>query len=273
VTLRGTAQATWNASIDASDASSDAWNVSSDASNASFHAWNTPSDASIEASDVWNAPFHAWNASSDAWNDLFQRSSMPRFPEKEAEIVALASSIEGGLPSDPIFASPPVSPTQLAAAVSGFNDAASLAEQKRAEAAQATQAKADELAALVSQMKSVLDWAQKLPDVTEAQLRKIGWGFPTPPSGLQLPGQCRELEVASIAGSSVEFDWKKPTDGGRAATSCIAARRVVSERGFSRMPSSVSRTPATRSTIFHPAPGTLSWRRPTPQAKARFPTP
>jgi hypothetical protein len=142
---------------------------------------------------------------------------MPQFPIKEAEIVALATSIEGGLPSDPIFASPPVSSAQIGDAVSTFNEAASLAEQKRAEAAQATAAKADDLAALVAQMRSVLDWALARPGVTEAQLRKIDWGFPAPPTGLALPGQCRELQVESIAGSTVEFAWKKPLEGGRAS--------------------------------------------------------
>ena len=54
------------------------------------------------------------------------------FPISEAEIIARAPQHEGGLPCDPIFASPPVPSAPLALWVSDFNAAASLAEHKRA---------------------------------------------------------------------------------------------------------------------------------------------
>jgi hypothetical protein len=140
---------------------------------------------------------------------------MPQFPNTEPTIAALANTIESGLASDPIFAKPPVLPAQLDAALSDFNSASALADQKRAEAQQATDAKSATLALLVSQMKTVLDWASKLPGVTEAQLRKIGWGFASPPTLLTAPGQCRDLELVRVVGNSLEFDWKKPVDGGK----------------------------------------------------------
>lgn len=140
---------------------------------------------------------------------------MPQFPNTKPTIAALANTIENGLPSDPIFTGSPITPAQLATAISDFNTSSALADQKRAEAQQATDAKSAQLLALTTQMKRVLDWASKIPDITDAQLRKIGWGFASPPTILTAPGQCRDLELVRVVGNSLEFDWKKPVDGGK----------------------------------------------------------
>ena len=64
-------------------------------------------------------------------------------------------------------------------------------------------------------MRADLDPALARPGISEAQLRKIGWGFPSARTAPGVPGQCRDFEVSHIAGRTVEFDWKKPAAGGK----------------------------------------------------------
>ncbi len=142
---------------------------------------------------------------------------MSRFPIAEDEIVALATSLAGGLASDPIFANPPVTSTQMGAAETTFNQAASFSDQKKAEWLQSTEIKGQKLTILTGLMRNLLDWAVKIPGITEAQLKKIGWGFAAAPTELKAPAQCGNFRLHHIAGRVLTFDWDKPSfkDGGK----------------------------------------------------------
>jgi hypothetical protein len=142
---------------------------------------------------------------------------MAEFPQGEANVKNLASEIEGGLSSDPIFANPPLSPTQIAALLTNFDGASNEQREAQAVAEQKTTAKNSVYAALIAGMKTVLDWAIKIPGITEAQLKKIGWGFAAAPSKTLAPAQCPNFRLHNIEGRSVVFDWDKPSykDGGK----------------------------------------------------------
>ncbi len=139
------------------------------------------------------------------------------FPRTEPTIVALATTLKNGLPSDPIFANPPVTPVQLATAEAEFGTASSFADQKKAESEEATRVKSSKFETMTGLMKTVLDWALKIPNITEAQLKKIGWGFAAAPVKTQRPAQCGNFRLHSIEGTKLVFDWDKPSykDGGK----------------------------------------------------------
>ncbi|HEX8465194.1 MAG TPA: fibronectin type III domain-containing protein [Abditibacterium sp.] len=142
---------------------------------------------------------------------------MAEFPQGEAEISTLASDIKNGLSSDPIFANPPVTPAQLETLLSDFGSASSTQRDAQAVAEQKTTLKKSALGSLTGGMKTTLDWAVKIPGISEAQLKKIGWGFAAAPSKTLAPAQCPNFRLHNIEGRSVVFDWDKPSykDGGK----------------------------------------------------------
>ncbi len=143
---------------------------------------------------------------------------MPQFPIADAAVMQLADDIADGIANNPtVFANPPVTPAQLRTTNSECVTA--LAEQTQAIAiAQAkTNAKNAKFGTLTDAMKALLRWAEGLPGITEAQLRLIKWGKRAAPTALQKPAQCGDFEIVGINGREVDFDWKKPRGGGKAA--------------------------------------------------------
>jgi hypothetical protein len=142
---------------------------------------------------------------------------MAEFPQGETNVKTLASEIAGGLSSDPIFADSPLSPAQMTALLADLDAASNQQREAQAVAEQKTAAKTSVYAALMTGMKSVLDWAVRIPGISEAQLKKIGWGFAAAPTKTLKPAQCGNFRLHHIEGQTLTFDWDKPSykDGGK----------------------------------------------------------
>ena len=156
---------------------------------------------------------------------------MAEFPRSEAEVTTLATTMISGLDSDPIFANPPATSKQLQRELTDFNDKSGIADVQRAESEQATTDKTNALGSMTTDMKNVLAWAVKIPDITAPQLKKIGWDFPTPPTPLQAPAQCGNFRLHHINGHTLDFDWDKPSykDGGKPSGFTIYKRASGSD--------------------------------------------
>ena len=121
---------------------------------------------------------------------------MPRFPKKEAEIVALAERLWRGLWSNrPIYPNPPVHPIslRLKAMIYRHYRENSIAKQAAAEAATTT--KDEALEELVEAMKSDIRYAENTVNFDDDKLKLIGWAGRKERTPLAPPGQARLLEA------------------------------------------------------------------------------
>ena len=142
---------------------------------------------------------------------------MARFPDREAEIKALAQSIITGLVDNPDFPNPPVSPTELQAQLDSFINLGDKQIADQAAAQQSTEAKQDGRDLLIGSLKSVLRYAEDAVDGNNAKLVALGWSGKAAPTPLQPPGQPRALEAPRQGEGWLFLDWKEPAEGGKAA--------------------------------------------------------
>ncbi len=147
-----------------------------------------------------------------------------RFPTTEAELRALAQNIITGLANNPNFPSPPVSPAELQSQLNEMiqNSDAQVAAQ--AAAKQATDTKQASVDRLTGSMKSALRYAEDTAQGDDSLLAQLGWGGRAVPRPLQVPGQPRLLEILQQGAGWLMLDWKKPADGGAAATYKVERR-------------------------------------------------
>jgi len=151
-----------------------------------------------------------------------ESSTMRRFPNREAEVAALASEIIFGLRENvDDFPSPPVSVEELQAFLDAYTRAHEDHVVAQGAAAEATSAKGEALEDLADAMKGVLRYAEHAVGSDDSKLRKIGWRGRREPSALQPPGAPRTLEVKREGRGWVYLDWKSPADGG-----AVSAYRV-----------------------------------------------
>ena len=150
---------------------------------------------------------------------------MPRFPKKEADIVALAEQLYAGLRANvAIYPRPPVRTLFLrwnTMKYLSFRDTA-MAKQAFAQAATAT--KDEVLADLVDSMKDDIRYAENTVDFDDDKLKLIGWAGRKTATALAIPGQARLLEAPRQGEGWVFLDWKKPADGGRPAAYKVMRR-------------------------------------------------
>jgi len=150
---------------------------------------------------------------------------MARFPNSEAEVVALAEAMATGLTdSAAIYPTPPVAPLDLTAAITAYTTAKNAAIAAQAAAEQATDDKDDALDALTDAMKSDLRYAENTVDFDDAKLRLIGWAGRKASAPLSPPGQARLLEAPQQGEGWLHIDWKSPVDGGRPAAYKVMRR-------------------------------------------------
>jgi len=151
---------------------------------------------------------------------------MSRFPNREAEVAALAGSVIVGLTeSADDFPAPPVPATDLKTALDVYlatRDKASVADGA---AAEAHGEKDEALEELVDSLRADLRYAEEAVKHDGEKLRKLGWGRRKAPSSLEAPGQVRTLEAMRQGPGWVYLDWKEPSDGG-----AVAAYRVESRK-------------------------------------------
>lgn len=141
---------------------------------------------------------------------------MPRFPKKEAHIVALAEQLSRGLlDNNTIFPFPPIHPIliRMRKMIYLSRRGNFLAAQAAAEAA--TTAKDEKLADLIDAMKPDLRYAENVTKFNDDKLKLIGWSGKKAKTPLAVPGQARLLEAPKQGAGWLFLDWKAPADGGK----------------------------------------------------------
>ena len=145
---------------------------------------------------------------------------MPRFPKKEAEIIALAERIIAGLRDYPvIFPNPPHPAFQpgngIRWKVNQYNANREDLIAALAVAEQTTAEKDDTLEELIEAMKADIRYAENTVDFDDDKLKLIGWAGKKAATALQSPGQTRLLEAPKQGAGWVFLDWKAPAEGGK----------------------------------------------------------
>ncbi|XCN71861.1 MAG: fibronectin type III domain-containing protein [Candidatus Electrothrix aestuarii] len=153
-----------------------------------------------------------------------------RFPNTEAKIIALAQKIIAGLKDNPNFPNPPFTPDQLQASLDKLLSSSDAQVKALAAAKQATDTKQTNLDEMITEMKTVIHYADDTVHGDDAKLSELGWGGRAEPRTLQVPGQPRLLEVQQQGAGWLTLDWKKPADSGTPASYRIE-RRELSENG------------------------------------------
>ena len=150
---------------------------------------------------------------------------MARFPDREAEVKALAQNIVTGLAANAAdFPSPPVASAALAALLDSFITLCDEQVAAQAAAEQVTATKNAGLEELVTAMRADLRYAEDAVNYDDAKLTALGWGGIAAPTALQPPGQPRALEAPRQGEGWVFLDWKQPVDGGKVAAYKIERR-------------------------------------------------
>ena len=150
---------------------------------------------------------------------------MARFPDREAEIKALAQSIVTGLAANAAdFPTPPVALVALQALLDSFITLGDEQVAAQAAAEQVTATKNAGMEELVTAMRADLRYAEDAVNYDDAKLSALGWGGRAAPTELEVPDQARALEAPQQGEGWVFLDWKKPTDGGAVAAYKIERR-------------------------------------------------
>jgi hypothetical protein len=148
---------------------------------------------------------------------------MPRFPNTEAGIIALAQQILNGLNTNPNLENSPVGKAEFSAAYNGFIAKRDEAQVKKAQLDITYDEKENFLGDLTDMMRQVIDYLEALTGGNIEQMASVGWGSADEPTK-QPPGQPRVLEIVSQTDATVSLDWKSNSDGGRAASYRVERR-------------------------------------------------
>ena len=150
---------------------------------------------------------------------------MPKFPKREADILALANAMYAGyiahaadFPSRSTFA--------IAISRIRYLNARKAQTEALAAAQVATDKKDAKLAALVELMKAELKKSEVDVGADSEKLEYIGWGPKAPPSPADPPGQPRNLDAVIQGANTVLLDFKAPArgSGGQVRTYVIERR-------------------------------------------------
>ncbi|MCI5114720.1 MAG: fibronectin type III domain-containing protein [Candidatus Electrothrix sp. AX1] len=150
-----------------------------------------------------------------------------RFPNTEAKIIALAQKIIAGLQDNSNFPNPPTSPDQLQASLDKVIASSDAQVMALAASKQATDTKQADFDHMMTEMKSILHYAEDAVHDDDALLSELGWGGRAEPHALQVPGQPRLLEVPEQGAGWLTLDWKKPANGGAPASYKIERRELT----------------------------------------------
>jgi hypothetical protein len=155
-----------------------------------------------------------------------------RFPKTESEIIALAQKMISGFTNNPNFPNPPITPEQLQTRLNTTTNSSDAQVMAQAAAKQATDTKQTDFDLLITDMKTMLHYAEDTVHDDDAKLSELGWGGRSEPHALQVPGQPRLLEVLHQGAGWLTLDWKKPADGGAAASYRIERRELADSRAW-----------------------------------------
>ena len=143
---------------------------------------------------------------------------MPRFPQAEPEIAALAALVVEGLEQAvEDFPNPPVPTTELRVKLDTY--AQTRAATVVAETAFREQhAEKDEaLEDLVDSTKANLKYAEFAVKDRPGKLSQLGWGPRRSGSPLEAPGEVRNIKLVGEGDSWVVLRWESPSEGGEPA--------------------------------------------------------
>ncbi|MDD5326860.1 MAG: fibronectin type III domain-containing protein [Phycisphaerae bacterium] len=155
---------------------------------------------------------------------------MPKFPNREAEVVALAETMVAGLTAHAADF-PSVDAVSLQAALTNYKSQRQTQEDARSQAQIATVTKDEQLDALTELMKNDL----KLSEVDVAddpeKLTEIGWGPRQDPQPIVAPGSPTDLHPISEGQGTIWLKWDKPANGGGPVRNYIVERRDQQQDG------------------------------------------
>ena len=150
---------------------------------------------------------------------------MPRFPKKEADIVALAEWLWRGLwVNRPVYPQPPVPPIWLRVKSMIYFARRNDFIAAKAAAEQAVTVKNEALEDLTEAMKADIRYAENTVNFDDDKLKLIGWAGRKAAAPLAPPGQARLLEAPRQGEGWVFLDWKKPADSGRVSAYKVMRR-------------------------------------------------
>ena len=138
-----------------------------------------------------------------------------KYPDTEPEIAALALRVIEGLKElGEELPAPPVSADELQARLDRFN-------ASKTRVVNATTALRDEHAAndqdlegLVDGTKVILKYAEIVFRDQPTKLSQLGWGTRRDGSGLEAPGEVRDIRIVSEGDTWITLRWNPPVDGG-----------------------------------------------------------
>jgi hypothetical protein len=139
---------------------------------------------------------------------------MPNFPKTEAEVIKLAQSIIRGMQENPDFPSSPVSTSDLQNSLNEFTSANDAQVAAYAAAEQSTDVKQAKYEKVITDMKTMLRYAENAVHGDDAKLSVLDWGGRREKTPLTAPGQARLLEVMQQTAGGLTLRWKKPVEGG-----------------------------------------------------------
>jgi hypothetical protein len=151
-----------------------------------------------------------------------------RFPEREADILRLASDIAAGLAAHPdVFPAPPYSAEDLQKALAAHDVNREAHIRAEATAVQGTVAKRESQRTIEDMAKANLRYAENHTRGDDGKLQLLGWGGRRARTLTitEPPGQVRTLEVVREGKDWVFLDWKEPMEGGVVAAYKIQRRR------------------------------------------------
>jgi hypothetical protein len=141
---------------------------------------------------------------------------MPRFPQKKAEIAAVAEQSWCRLVDNiSAYRQPLVHPllVRVQSMIHSARRHYLIAKQAVAECA--TTAKDEVLAELVEPVKTDVRYAANTVNYSDRKLKRIGWADQKAKTRLAPPGQVRLLQAPKQGESWVSLDWKAPLTGGK----------------------------------------------------------
>jgi hypothetical protein len=136
---------------------------------------------------------------------------MPRFPEKETDIVALAELLWRGLLSGRlVYPKPPIHPILVRMRALVYRNRRDIMLARQAKAESTITAKNEALEDLIEALKTNIRYAENTVDFDDDKLKLINWAGRQTATALTPPGQSGLLEAPKQGEGWVFLDWKSP---------------------------------------------------------------
>jgi hypothetical protein len=156
---------------------------------------------------------------------------MPKFPQTDSELRALAQKVIAGLKENQFFPSPPVSSSDLQNRLDEFDSLSDTQVANYAIAEQSTDSKAVGRDSLAAELKANLRYAEYAAAGDDAKLSMLGWGTRPPQTPITVPGQPLKLQIVRSGPGEAKATWGRPIEGGPAACYIIKMRVSGGEGG------------------------------------------